>query len=113
MGGKAEALAPRRADQVALCRATLAVGGMATGSHAQRRTSAVEEKSARYKDHLKDGKTTKEARQLAVQATVEHLGHLNDGKTTKAASELAIQDVVEHLGHSRNRMDLAAAYLLI
>ena len=82
-----EALAPRRAYQVALRRATLAVGGQATGSHAHRRTSAVEEKNSRYNDHLKDGKTTKKARQLAVQ------------------------DTVEHLGHSRNRRDLAAAYL--
>jgi hypothetical protein len=84
---KAEALAPRRAYQVALRRATLAVGGMATGSHAHRRTSAVEMKNAKYKDHVKDGKTTKNARQLAVQ------------------------DTVEHLGHSRNRRDLAEAYL--
>ncbi len=84
---QAEALAPRRAYQVALRRATLAVGGQATGSHAHRRTSAVEAKNARYWDHLKDGKTTKKARQLAVQ------------------------DTVEHLGHSRNRKDLARAYL--
>jgi hypothetical protein len=84
---KAETLAPRRAYQVALRRATLAVGGSATGSHAHRRTSAVELKNAKYKDHLNDGKTTQKARQLAVQ------------------------DTVEHLGHSRNRKDLAAAYL--
>jgi hypothetical protein len=84
---KAEALAPRRAYQVALRRATLAVGGKATGSHAHRRTSAVEVKNARYKDHLNDGKTTQKARQIAIQ------------------------DTVEHLGHSRNRKDLAAAYL--
>jgi hypothetical protein len=84
---KAESLAPRRAYQVALRRATLAVGGSATGSHAHRRTSAVEAKNQKYKDHLKDGKTTKKARQLAVQ------------------------DIVEHLGHSRSRNDLAAAYL--
>jgi hypothetical protein len=84
---KAEALAPRRAYQVALSRATLAVGGSATGSHAHRRTSAVEEKNARYNAHLKDGRTTKEARQLAIK------------------------DTVEHLGHSRNRKDLAKAYL--
>lgn len=58
---KAETLAPRRAYQVALRRATLAVGGTATGSHAHRRTSAVEEQNARYRDHLKDGKTTKKA----------------------------------------------------
>jgi hypothetical protein len=83
----ATALAPRRAYQVALRRAVLAVGGTSTGSHAQRRTSAVEAKNAKYLDHLKNGKTTKEARQLAVQ------------------------DTVEHLGHSRNRKDLAAAYL--
>jgi len=37
---KEEALVPRRAYQVALRRATLAVGGIATGSHAHRRTSA-------------------------------------------------------------------------
>ncbi len=84
---KSEALAPRRAYQVALRRATLAVGGTATGSHAHRRTSAVEEKNARYRDHLKDGRTTKNARQLAIQ------------------------DTVEHLGHSRTRKDLANAYL--
>jgi hypothetical protein len=80
-------LAPRRAYQVALRRATLAVGGKATGSHAHRRTSAVEEKNARYRDLLKDGKTTEEARRQAVE------------------------DTVEHLGHSRNRRDQAAAYL--
>lgn len=84
---KTAALAPRRAYQVALRRAVLAVGGTSTGSHAQRRTSAVEEKNSRYKDHLKDGETTKEARRKAVEETVEHLGH------------------------SRNRKDLAAAYL--
>jgi hypothetical protein len=84
---KATALAPRRAYQVALRRATLAVGGKVTASHAHRRLSAVEEKNARYRDHLKDGKTTKKARKLAVQ------------------------DTVEHLGHSRNRKDLAIAYL--
>ena len=84
-----EALAPRRAYQVALRRATLAVGGTATGSHAHRRTSAEELKNAKYKDHLKDG------------------------KTTKKASKMAVQDTVEHLGHSRNRRDLALAYLLL
>jgi hypothetical protein len=84
---KAETLAPRRAYQVALRRATLAVGGKATGSHAHRRASAVEEKNSRYQDHLKTGKTTKKARQLAIEETVEHLGH------------------------SRHRRDLAAAYL--
>ena len=84
---KKAALAPRRAYQVALRRATLAVGGKATGSHAHRRTSALEEKNSRYRDHLKKGNTTKKARQLAVEETVEHLGH------------------------SRNRRDLAAAYL--
>lgn len=84
---KAEALAARRAYQVALRRATLAVGGQATGSHAHRRTSAVELKNAEYKKHLMEGKTTKKARQLAVK------------------------DTVEHLGHSRNRKDVASAYL--
>jgi hypothetical protein len=80
-------LAPLRAYQVAVRRATLAVGGHATGTHAHRRTSAVEVKNEKYKKHLKDG------------------------KTTKKASEMATQDAVEHLGHSRNRRDLALAYL--
>jgi hypothetical protein len=84
---KAPSLAPLRAYQVAVRRATLAVGGQATGTHAHRRTSAEELKNAKYKDHVKDGKTTKQA------------------------SELAVQDTVEHLGHSRNRSDLARAYL--
>jgi len=80
-------LAPLRAYQVAVRRATLAVGGQATGTHSHRRTSAEELKNAKYKDHLKDG------------------------KTTKKASEMAVEDAIEHLGHSRNRRDLAAAYL--
>jgi len=80
-------LAPRRAYQVALRRAVLAVGGTSTGSHAQRRTSAVEEKNARYRENMKNGMTPKEARRKAVE------------------------EVVEHLGHSRNRKDLAEAYL--
>jgi len=84
---KAAALAPRRAYQVALRRATLAVGGKSTGSHSHRRTSAVEEKNARYQDYLKKGKTKVEARRKAVEETVEHLGH------------------------SQNRRDQAAAYL--
>jgi hypothetical protein len=86
---KAPNLAPLRAYQVAVRRATLAVGGRATGTHAHRRTSAEELKNAKYQDHLKDG------------------------KTTRKASELAVQDAVEHLGHSRNRRDLALAYLLL
>jgi hypothetical protein len=86
---KAVALAPLRAYQVAVRRATLAVGGLATGTHAHRRTSAEELKKAKYKDHLEDG------------------------KTTRKASEMAVQDAVEHLGHSRNRKDLAKAYLLV
>ena len=86
---KASTLAPLRAYQVAVRRATLAVGGRSTGTHAHRRTSAEELKNAKYKDHLKDG------------------------KTTKRASEMAVEDAVEHLGHSRNRKDLAQAYLLI
>jgi hypothetical protein len=86
---KATSLAPIRAYQVAVRRATLAVGGQATGTHAHRRTSAEELKKAKYKDHLKDG------------------------KTTRTASEMAVQDAVEHLGHSRNRKDLAKAYLLV
>ncbi len=86
---KVPSLAPLRAYQVAVRRATLAVGGRATGTHAHRRTSAEELKKAKYQDHLKDG------------------------RTTRKASELAVQDAVEHLGHSRNRRDLALAYLLL
>jgi len=84
---RASSLAPLRAYQVAVRRATLAVGGKATGTHAHRRASAVEMKNAKYQEHLQDGKTTKDARKLAIQ------------------------DTVEHLGHSRNRNDLAVAYL--
>lgn len=83
----AEGLSPLRAYQVAVRRATLAVGGNATGTHAHRRTSAVEMKNEKYKKHRRDG------------------------RTTKKASEMAVQDAVEHLGHSRNRRDLALAYL--
>jgi hypothetical protein len=80
-------LAPRRAYQLALRRAILAAGGQATGSHAQRRTSAVEHKNLRY--------------QL----------HRAAGLTTRAAKREAVEDTVEHLGHSRARKDLADAYL--
>lgn len=68
-------LAPRRAYQVALRRAILAAGGQATGSHAQRRTSAVEFKNQKYREHLAAGETTQDARAQAVEDTVEHLGH--------------------------------------
>lgn len=80
-------LASLRGYQVALRRAVLAVGGNATGSHAQRRTSAVEHKNHQYREHLASGATTQEARKLAVE------------------------DTVEHLGHSRTRKDLGCAYL--
>ncbi|HVR83171.1 MAG TPA: hypothetical protein VMU54_02595, partial [Planctomycetota bacterium] len=83
----AESLAPLRGYQQALRRAVLATGGRSTGSHAQRRTSATELKNALYKDYAKAGHSPKEAR------------------------ELAVQDTVEHLGHSRTRKDLATAYL--
>jgi hypothetical protein len=83
----AESLAPLRGYQQALRRAVLATGGRSTGSHAQRRTSATEKKNALYKDYAKAGHSPKEAR------------------------ELAVQDTVEHLGHSRTRKDLANAYL--
>ena len=72
---------------MALRRAILAVGGQATGSHSQRRTSAVELKNLKYREHLAAGATTRDARKLAVE------------------------DTVEHLGHSRTRKDLAGAYL--
>jgi len=84
---KSETLAPRRAYQVSLRRATFAVGGQATGSHAHRRRSAVEMKNQRYKEYLHQGLSPRDARRRAIE------------------------DVVEHLGHSRNRKDLALAYL--
>jgi hypothetical protein len=82
-----ETLADLRGYQQALRRSTLAVGGRATGTHAHRRTSATELKNALYRKYA------------------------GDGLTPKAARERAVQDTVEHLGHSRNRRDLAAAYL--
>jgi len=84
---KGDSLAGRLAYQAALRRATRAVGGHATGSHAERRTSATEMKNEKYEEYLKKGHTPQKAR------------------------ELAVQDTIEHLGHSRNRKDLAAAYL--
>jgi hypothetical protein len=80
-------LASLRAYQVALSRATLAVGGRATGSHANRRTSATEYYNDRYHDYRAQGLTPEEARRRAAE------------------------DTVERLGHSRNRKDVAAAYL--
>ncbi len=80
-------LASLRPYQVALSRATLAVGGRATGSHANRRTSATEHCNDRYHDYRAQGLTPKEARRRAVE------------------------DTVERLGHSRKRRDVAAAYL--
>lgn len=80
-------LAPRRAYLAALRRATLASGGRATGSHAHRRTSAVEFKNQQYRKYL------------------------TSGFSPEQASLKAIQDAVERLGHSRVRRDVAAAYL--
>jgi len=80
-------LAPLRGYQVALSRATLAVGGRATGSHANRRTAAVDFCNNRYNNYRAQGLAPEEARQRAVE------------------------DTVERLGHSRNRKDVAAAYL--
>jgi len=80
-------LAPLKAYQVALSRAVLAVGGRATGSHANRRTSATDYCNDRYHDYRAEGMTPEEARQRAVE------------------------DTVERLGHSRNRKDVALAYL--
>jgi hypothetical protein len=42
---------------------------------------------------------------------MDYRDHLNDGKTTKDARRRAVEETVEHLGHSRNRRDQAAAYL--
>jgi hypothetical protein len=80
-------LAPLRSYQVALSRATLAVGGRATGSHAHRRTSASDYYRQRYQHYRAQGLVPAEARRRAVE------------------------DAVERLGHSRNRKDVAAAYL--
>jgi len=80
-------LAPLRGYQVALSRAMLAVGGRATGSHAHRRTAASDYYTARYHHYRAQGLTPAQARQRAVG------------------------DAVERLGHSRNRKDVAAAYL--
>lgn len=82
-----QCLAPLRGYQQALRRATLTAGGRSTGSHAHRRTSATELENAKYHDYAGQGLPCKEARNRAVQ------------------------DTVEHLGHSRNRKDLAVAYL--
>jgi hypothetical protein len=83
----AKSLAPLDPYRAALRRAVLAAGGRSTGTHAQRRTSATEMKNALYKDYAKSGHSPKEARKLAVE------------------------DTIEHLGHSRTRKDLASAYL--
>lgn len=80
-------LSPLRAYQQAVRRATLAVGGRSTGTHAHRRTSATEFKNRLYHDHLREGLSPPKARVLAVEETVEHLGH------------------------SRTRTDTASAYL--
>ena len=64
-----------------------AVGGKNGGSHAHRRVSAQELKNQLYKALVKQGFSTRKARQIAVRGAVEHLGH------------------------SRNRKDLAKAYL--
>ncbi len=71
---------PRRAYQVAIRRARLAVGGKATGSHAHRRTSAVEMKNLKYREHLAAGATTRTARKLSVRDTVEHLDTAGRGR---------------------------------
>jgi hypothetical protein len=81
------ALALLRPYQVALSRATLAVGGRATGSHANRRTAATDFYNERYHDYRAQGLTPEEARRRSVE------------------------DTVERLGHSRNRKDVALAYL--
>lgn len=80
-------LASLRAYQVALSRATIAVGGRTTGSHANRRTSATKYYNDRYHDYRAQGLMPEEAKRRAVE------------------------DTVEQLGHSRNRKDVAAAYL--
>lgn len=80
-------LASLRAYQVALSRATLAVGGRVTGSHTHRRAAALDFYSDRYHHYRAQGLTPADARRRAVE------------------------DAVDRLGHSRNRKDVAAAYL--
>lgn len=82
-----ESLAPKRAYQQALRRATLEVGGRSTGSHAHRRTSAEEKKNGLFREYVERGLPPHQAR------------------------ERAVADTVEHLGHSRYRRDSARAYL--
>jgi hypothetical protein len=64
--------------------------GLATGSRgvgeAEERPLDVFLKNKKYRDHLKKGETTQNARKLAAE------------------------EIVEHLGHSRNRKDLARPY---
>jgi hypothetical protein len=80
-------LAPYRAYQLTFRRAALAVGGRTTGTHANRRDCAVDFKNTRYREYLAAGMSPKEAR------------------------EQAVRDAIELLGHSRNRGDVAQAYL--
>jgi site-specific recombinase XerC len=80
-----ESLAPRRGYQLALRRATLAVGGRSTGSHSHRRTSATEKKNELYRKYASEGHSPQEARELAVGDTVEHLGHSRFRKDTATA----------------------------
>lgn len=71
----AERLADLRGYQQAVRRATLAVGGRATGTHAHRRTSATEMKNELYWKYAEEGAAPHEAREQAVADTVQHLGH--------------------------------------
>jgi len=73
--------------KVALSRASLAVGGWTTASHANRRFSASQYCKLRY------------------------LAYRKQGLRPAEASKRAVEDAVERLGHSRNRKDVAAAYL--
>jgi hypothetical protein len=80
-------LADLRGYELAFRRAALAAGGRTTATHANRRDSAVEVKNAAYAVYRVLGLKPEEAR------------------------ERAVQDTVEHLGHSRCRRDLARTYL--
>lgn len=81
------ALASLSAYRIALSRACVSVGGRTTASHANRRSSATQFCKARY------------------------LYYRQQGLRPAEASSRAAQDAVERLGHSRNRRDVAAAYL--
>ncbi len=80
-------LAPLRAYESAVRRATIAVGGQATGTHARRRLWADAFRNDRYRHYL------------------------SAGLEPDAASKRALADTLEALGHGRDRRELREAYM--